>query len=129
LWQLRTLINPMVVGRFLGPEGVGYVALAIRFSEVLSFFRNVSWRLSIAALAKVQSDFPRLRTALEEAMALQVLAVGPLLGAFSLLATPLIPLLFGQQWEPALQVFPLIALGVLVNVVFNMQSSVLYVLR
>lgn len=129
LWNLRTLVNPLIVGSFLGPKGVGYVTLAIRFAEVLAFFRNVSWRLSIAALAKVQSDFPRLRQALEEAMTLQVLAVGPLLAGFSLLATPLVPWLFGTQWAPALTVFPLIALGTLVNVLFSMQSSVLYVLR
>lgn len=129
LWNARMLVNPLIVGRFLGPTGVGYVALAIRFAEVLAFFRNVSWRLSIAALAKVQRDHTRLRSALEEAMTLQVLAVGPLFGAFALLAPTVIPWLFGAQWQPALTVYPWVALGILVNVLFNMQSSVLYVLR
>ncbi|MBX5445310.1 oligosaccharide flippase family protein [Sphaerobacter sp.] len=129
LWQLRSLVNPLIVGRFLGPAGVGYVSLAVRFAEVLSFFRNVSWRLSIAALAKVQTDHARLRAALEEAMALQVLAVGPLLGAFSLLAHPVIPLLFGARWSPALRVYPAVAVGALFGALFNIQSSTLYVLR
>ncbi|MFO7271326.1 oligosaccharide flippase family protein [Sphaerobacter thermophilus] len=126
--RLRDLINPLVVGHFFGPEGVGYVALAIRFGEVLSFFREVSGRVSIAVLAKVQDDYSRLRRGVEEAMTLQVLAVGPFLCGFSLVAIPLVPLLFGARWEPALEVYPFIALGMLVNTVFNVQASALYAL-
>jgi PST family polysaccharide transporter len=39
------------------------------------------------------------------------------------------PVVFGSEWERALDVYPFIALGYLVNATFNMHSSVLYVLR
>jgi PST family polysaccharide transporter len=129
IWHLRRLVNPFVVGSFLGPEGVGYVALTIRLVESLSFVKGATWRLSIAALAKVQRDVPRLRKGLEEAMGLQVLALGPLLAGFALAAPWLLPLLFGDRWDPVLLVFPFIALSYLVNAVFNMHASVLYVLK
>ena len=129
VWQLRMLVNPLIVGRFLGPEGVGYVALAIRMVEVLSFVKNATWRLSIAALAKVQRDLPRLRRAMQEAMGLQLLGLGPLLAGFALVAPWLLPLLFGDRWAPVLYVYPFIALSYLLNAVFNMHSSVLYVLQ
>ena len=129
VWQLRILVNPLIVGRYLGPEGVGYVALAIRIVEALSFVKGATWRISIAALSKVQQDFTRLRRALEEAMGLQMLALGPLLAGFALLAPWLLPRLFGDQWSPVLLVYPFIALSYMANAVFTMHSSVLYVLR
>lgn len=129
IWRLRALVNPFVVGSFLGPEGVGYVALGIRMAETLSFVKNATWRLSIAALAKVQQDLPRLRRALEEAMGLQLLGLGPFLAGFALLAPWLLPFLFGDDWTPVLTIYPFIALGYLSNAVFNMHSSVLYVLQ
>jgi PST family polysaccharide transporter len=131
LWvfQLRNLVNPLVVGRYLGAEAVGYVALAIRLVGVLGFVGGAAWRLSIPALAKVQQDLPRLRRALEEAMGLQILAQGPLLAGAALLSPWVLPAMFGDRWDSVLLVYPFIALGSLVNAVFNMHSSVLYVLQ
>ena len=127
VWQLRRLVNPLVVGRFLGPEGMGYVALAIRLVEVLSFVKNATWRLALAALAKVQRDPVRLRRALEEAMGMQLLGLGPPLAGFALVAPWLLPLLFGERWDAVVLLYPFIAMSYLANAVFNMQSSVLYV--
>ena len=129
IWAFRRLVNPLIVGHFLGPQGVGYVALAVRIVEVLSFVKDASWRLSIVALAKVQGELPRLRRGLEEAMGLQSLALGPLLAGFAVVAPWLLPLAFGNDWLPVLKVYPFIALGYFVNAVFSMHSSVLYVLQ
>ncbi len=129
VYQLRNLVNPLLVGRYLGAEAVGYLALAIRLVYTLSFARRATYRLSIPVLAKVQQDLPRLRRAMEEAMGLQLLVLGPSLVGFALLGPWLLPLMFGDQWTPVLLVYPFIALGSLVNAVFNMHSSVLYVLQ
>jgi len=128
IWQLRDLVNPVVVGRFVGAEGVGYVALAARLVEALAFVRGATYRLSIAAFAKVQGRLDRLRSVLEEAMALQLLVIGPLLAGFAAVSVWLLPFLFGERWEPVLTVFPFIALGYLINALFNLHSSVLFVL-
>ncbi len=127
IWELRTLVNPIVVGRYLGPEAVAFVSLAIRFATLLGFVKNAAWRLSIAVLGRVQDDLHRMRTALEEAMSIQVLAVGLPLGGFSLVAPVVVPLLFGEEWLPVLDVYPFVALGLLMNAVFGIQASVLYV--
>lgn len=129
VWQLRTLVNPLIVGRFLGPEGVGYVALAIRMVEVLSFAKHATYRISIAVLAKLQGDHTRFRRAIEEAMGLQALAIGSFLAGFAAVSPWMVPLVFGSRWDPILKVFPFIALSYLINSVFNMHSSVLYVLH
>ncbi len=129
IWQLRPVIKAVVVGRFLGPEGIGYLTLAESMVDGLSFVKAAAWRLSIAALAKIQDSLPSLRRALEEAMALQVLAVGPFLAGFAVVSPWVVPLLFGERWRLTLVIYPFVAFGVLVNTVFNMHSSVLYVLK
>jgi len=129
VWNLRALVNPLVVGRYAGADAVGYVALTIRIVEQLSFVKEVSWRLSIAALARVQDDRTRLVRAVTEGMSLQAMAVGPLLLAFGSIAPWIVPLMFGSRWLPVLEVYPFIALSYLSNAMFNLQASALYVLR
>jgi O-antigen/teichoic acid export membrane protein len=127
IWEARILVNPLIVGRYIGPEGVGYTNLAIRMVEALAFVKRVTVRLSVVAFAKVPDDYARLRRAMEEAMGLQVLAVAPLLAGFAAIAPWLVPALFGEQWDPVLIVYPFIALAYAVNAIFNMPTSVLYV--
>lgn len=126
LWQLRSLVNPVIVGRFAGAEAVGFVALAIRLVEMLAFAKSVTWRLAMAALAKLENDKTRLRKSVEEGMRLQALAVGLPMAGFAIAAPVVLPLVFGKDWTPALQIFPLIAIGYLANSMFNLHSSVLY---
>jgi len=129
VWQLRSLVNPLVVGRYGGAASVGYVALAIRIVEVLSFVKTATWRLSIAALARIRDDRARLARSVAEGMKLQALAVGPPLLAFGLVASVVIPRFFGPRWSAVPTIYPFIALSYLANSLFNLHSSALYVLR
>ncbi len=129
VWQLRVLVNPLVVGRYAGADAVGYIALAIRMVEQLSFLRYVTWRLSIPALAQVQGNLARMVKAISEGASLQTMASGFPLVAFGLVAPWIIPATFGSRWLPVLEVYPFIALGILANAAFNMHSSALYVLQ
>jgi O-antigen/teichoic acid export membrane protein len=128
IWSARLLVNPLIVGRYLGPESVAYVSLATRLVEVASFVRTATWRLSIAALAKVQGDVDRIRRAIDEGTMLQILGVAPFLCAGSI-GTLLLPDLLGGSWYPVIGIFPFLALGALANAAFSMHSSALYVLK
>lgn len=129
VWQLRSLVNPLLVGRFLGAEAVAYVALASRMVELLGFVKSATYRLSIAALARLQGDRSRLSKAITEGMGLQVMAIAPFLVVVSWLGPLLLPLVFGPKWSPAMLVYPFIAVSLLANAVFNMHSSALYALN
>lgn len=129
IWQVRTLINPILVARFAGPQAVGIVALAIRLADVLAFAKNATWRIAMAALAKLGERRDLLRRSIEEGMRLQALAAGGPLAIFAAVAITVFPRIFGHRWDAALYVFPFIAIGYLVNSTFNMHSSVLYLLR
>jgi O-antigen/teichoic acid export membrane protein len=127
VWQLRTLVNPLLVGRFAGTEAVAFVALAIRIAEGLGFVRIAAGRLAIAALARLSHDRAKFQSALENALQLQVLTLGPLLCLFALAAPAIVPRLMGVRWLPSLQVYPFVAAGVLVNSLYNLQASALFV--
>ena len=92
-----------------------------------SFVRNVAWRLSIAAFGRLQRDLPRFRRAVEEAMALQTLTVAPLLAILGSIGPWLLPAVFGDKWEPVVRLFPYIAIGMIFQAVFNMETSALFV--
>jgi PST family polysaccharide transporter len=129
VWQLRSLVSPLLVGRYLGAEAVGYIALAIRFVRGLSFVQAAAWRISLVIMARVQQDKARLVRAVTEGAKFQLLGQGPLLVAFGWSLPWLLPLLFGSSWLPVIIIYPFIALSYLTNVVFNFHSNALYVLE
>src|SRR5437870_4784100 len=129
VWQLRGLVNPVVVGRLAGAEAVGLVAVGIRIAEGLSFARSATWRLAMATLAKLDMDPARLRRSIGEGMRMQALLVGLPLAVFALVAPVGLPVVLGHRWGAALSVFPLIAIGCLSNAMFALHSSVLYLFR
>jgi PST family polysaccharide transporter len=129
LWQLRGLVNPLIVGHFLPADAVGQVGLAIRMLELLSFTKTVAYRLSVAVLAKVQQEPAKLVEAATDGMRLQTLALGPVLIGFSWFGGLLLALVFGPRWDPVMAVYPYLALSYLTNAQFNIHSSILYVLH
>lgn len=129
VWQLRTLVNPLVVGRWLGAEFVGYVALSIRMVEYLSFVKDAIWRLSIPTMARRQNDTARLARVISEGMLLAVVSSGLILVFFTGAVLWLFPWFFGKTWFPVITIFPYIALSYLTNSLFSLHSSALYVLQ
>lgn len=129
IYQLRNLVNPIVVGRFAGAEAVGYVAVGVRIASLLSFAKSATWRLAMPAFARLNRDTGQLRNGITEGMRFQAVSVGLPLASFALLAPFLIPLGLGHHWTPVVRVFPFIALSYLSNAMFNLQTSVLYIFR
>lgn len=121
------LVVPLVVGGFLGARGVGIAALTLRLADTLSFVNRATYRLSIVTMGKLQQDLPRLKRAVDSAMALQVLGVGPLLVAFSLTGTVAVPLFLGERWAAVMSLFPYVALNYLLMALFTMQTAALVV--
>jgi PST family polysaccharide transporter len=128
-WQLRALVNPLVVGHFLGAEAVGQIGMAVRIVEALTFVKAIAWRLSAATLSRIQHDKQKLQEAVTLGMELQTLALAPVLLGFAWLGGLFLPQLFGERWSPALDVFPFIAVSYLTNAQFSMHSSVLAVFQ
>ncbi|SIR47432.1 oligosaccharide flippase family protein [Bosea sp. TND4EK4] len=129
IWQLRMLLNPMIVGPALGAQAVGLIGMAIGLLEMLSIVKTIAWRLSVSMLGRFQQDAAKLRRAVTEGMELQVLAVGAILLGFGWTGGVLVPLVFGARWAPVMDVYPYLAVGYLAAAPFNMHSAALSVLN
>ncbi|MEX2181710.1 MAG: oligosaccharide flippase family protein [Gemmatimonadaceae bacterium] len=124
--QLRELVNPLIVGRWLGVEGVAIVAIAVRLVEAASFVKTSAWRLALPTLARLQNAPAKLGAAVTEGMRLQLLVVGPMLLVLVTVSPWVIPTLFGDEWLAVRTILPLIAAGTLTSAMFNLHSSALF---
>jgi O-antigen/teichoic acid export membrane protein len=129
VWQLRMLVNPLIVGPALGARAVGIIGMTIGLLEMLSIIKTIAWRLSVAILTKFRSDVDRLRTAVTEGMELQVLAVGTILLGFGWAGQFVVPRLFGERWLGVMDIYPYIALSYLTQATFNIHSATLSVVN
>jgi PST family polysaccharide transporter len=128
IWQLRMLVNPLIVGSVLGGSAVGLIGMTIGLLEMLSVVKTVAWRLSVSVLGRVQHDMDKLRRAVTEGMELQTLAVGALLLGFGWAGRFVIPLVFGERWAPVMDFYPFIAVSYLSVASFNVHSAVMSVI-
>jgi O-antigen/teichoic acid export membrane protein len=129
LVQMRSLVNPLIVGHFLGAEAVAYVGLTVRLMELLATVKTITWRLSLAAFGRIQTQPDKLTKAINEAMQLQTLAIGPMLLAFSWFGGAILLMITGARWAPVIELFPFVAVAYLTNAQFNMHVSALQVLN
>jgi hypothetical protein len=52
-WQLRNLVNPIVVGAVFGPSGVGIVARTLRLVTAIGSMREIVRRLSLPGMRRL----------------------------------------------------------------------------
>jgi PST family polysaccharide transporter len=124
--NLRRLRLPLLVSRLGGAEIVGYISIAMRLAEQLAILRLVVRRMSISVMAKLVDKPEQTRNAISKGMTYQALLIGPICAAFSCTSAWLIPLMFSKEWLISAQIFPFIAVGVLVGAVFELHTSSLY---
>lgn len=114
LAQVRLPIVLAVVGRVLGTEAVGFLALALRVVEYVTLFKTAVQRVSLAVLGHLQAEPSRFLRALEEATLLQILVIWPpllLLVAFF----PRVGLLLFPDWRAVGELLPLLGVAQLLS--------------
>jgi O-antigen/teichoic acid export membrane protein len=93
----------ILIGRFLGPQDLGYYTLAYRL--MLYPLQNVSsviGRVMFPVLSQFQDDNVKFRSVYLKAIATISLIVFPLMTGLCVLAEPFILVVFGQQWRPVI---------------------------
>lgn len=105
----RELVNPIVVGPLAGGAAVGIVALAMRLMETASALARVVSRVVFAGLSRLQANRTRFGARMSEAISVQLLLLGLLLGVGAVAAPVFLPAVFGDEWKPVLALFPWLA--------------------
>jgi PST family polysaccharide transporter len=125
--RLGNLVNPLVVGTFLGATGVGYVAFAQRLVDTMGFAQRGAYRLGMVAMSRVGSEEKsRLRYSIEEGSLLQLLALAIPFACFGIAAHWLVPALFGHEWAKAVPLYSLLALATVLGTSGFIQTTFLY---
>lgn len=124
--NLRTLTIPLLVSRLAGVEAAAIANVAFRVVQKLLLLRWVIRNMAISVIAKIMNDQEAVKHALSEGMLYQALLLGTICAAFSGFASWIVPAVFGQGWILSAQIFPCIALSIIVSALFDLHSALLY---
>jgi PST family polysaccharide transporter len=100
--ELLLNLDYFIVGAILGVEALGFYLLAFNLSNwPISIMREGIRRVSIAGFARLDEDRSHLNAQFTKAVGLLVTAALPIVLALSVLAVPIIHVLYGEKWEPS----------------------------
>jgi PST family polysaccharide transporter len=100
----------IVVGRFLGKDGLGFYQMA--YTLMLYPVQNISsvmGQVLLPAFSRIQDDNERFRSAYLKSCMLTGLITFPVILGMCAVADPLIRLILGAKWIPAISTFQILA--------------------
>ncbi|MGH6918449.1 MAG: oligosaccharide flippase family protein [Geminicoccaceae bacterium] len=112
LLLLRQQSPRVLIGYFLGPVALGYYGVSWRIIEILHliFIRPLS-DVALTAFARLQSDTEHFRKVLYAAGRLGAMIAMPTFVGLALVAPELLPATLGGQWDGAIPVVQVLAIG------------------
>lgn len=115
LYFLRDRIDALLVGKLMGPEALGLYDLALEVASLpTSEIAGPVNRAVFPGYAQIGHDRERLRRGYCEAVSVILLVTVPASVGIGLLAEPLVLLLLGDHWRPAVPLIQaLVVFGVL----------------
>jgi O-antigen/teichoic acid export membrane protein len=128
VWQLRDLVNPIVVGAAFGPSAVGIVALTLRLVAAIGTMREIIRRLSLPGMRRLIGKEAQLRSFAENARDAQIFLVGLPLLTFSFMLPLLEKWGIGRSWHGVTKLYPLLAIAHLVGTFSVLPVSALVIM-
>lgn len=100
---LRENVDNFVIGRLLGSASLGFYALAYNLANLpRRQMSSIVSRVTFPAFSKAQDNDSFIREAYTKVLRYVSLITFPLLGGLAVLAPQLIPVIYGDQWIPAI---------------------------
>lgn len=123
-------VDKLVVGAYFGPYELGYYYLAQRIGIVLiELVTSVISRVSFTTFSRVQDDVERLNRVFRQlTFAASALSV-PVFSLVAVLATQLVPMVFGPGWSGSVPLMWILAPGWVVGAVMYFDRSILLATR
>lgn len=130
---LNTLYNniyKLVIGRFFPAATLGFFDRASIFTnQIMSGFLIALQQVTYPTLSKTQDDHQRLKRAFKKIITSVTFVNFPLAAFVALSAEPLIVLLLGKQWSPAVPFMQLLCVGAFVSHLSSVNQNLFKVLR
>lgn len=124
--NIKELVNPLVVGKMLGAEAMGHVAMAITLCEACTMFLSVSHRLSAGLFGKIHKEDSKIMRAISDGTFIQVWLAGSVLVGMSWIGSETLPYFFGLDWELTTKLLPFLAIFYLSSSITQLHASALF---
>ena len=103
-------LTGLLIGKFFNSSSMGYFTQAKKLEEIFSTsLETVVLQVTYPVLVEVKDNYERLRNALQQFNTLLLYVIAPLMLLLNLLATPVITILLGEQWLPAVPFLEVLA--------------------
>src|SRR5437868_2791824 len=115
LWFFSSRLDQMVIGRFAWVQTLGLYVVAGKIPEFAKMITHTPLaEVSLPALSQLQNDYRRLRAAIYKGMELNAVFSFAVFIGLAVVASDLVPFLFGDKWAGASDLCALLSLYALV---------------
>ena len=116
-----------IIGQLAGATALGYFLLAFNVASWAQTTLGMAIRyVSVAGFSRLsEQNDEALSTGVHKSMPLLVTVVAPIVALTSVLAGPLVTLLYGSRWDPAAPVLQVLVMLTLVRMVTGLVGDVL----
>lgn len=123
--QAYQSLSDLIIGRVFTSSDLGYVNQGKRYPQALGIVLDGAIQpVMLSAVSRVQDDVAKVKRVVRRALKTSTFLIVPAMLAFALVARPLVRLLLGEQWLPAvpfLQMYCLVYALLPINTT-NLQS-------
>jgi PST family polysaccharide transporter len=118
-WMSSGKIFTILVGYFLGVTAVGYLNIAQRAVDTLhDMLAGAAYHLALPIFSRHQKNRAALARAYRAGTEFAGLSVAPLFGGVAICASPIIVLIMGEAWLPAVPVIQALAIAAMLEFPF-----------
>lgn len=122
IWQFKDFAIPQIISHGTGTGFLGIYGLTNQFAQKLSFIRQIIWRLSLSATARMKQDTTKIRNAVQISSDMQSSLLAFLMVIIFVMIRS-IETYGGSRWLGISIVYPAIALGMLANGIFSVGCA------
>ena len=116
----------IVIGRLFSAGDLGFFTRAKTLQDLPSgVLSNMVSRVTLPVFASIQNDQARVKNGLKQALTMTMMANTPIMLGMAVVSDPLIRVLFGPSWLPAVPYFQLLCLTGLLLPLHVMNLNVL----
>ncbi len=116
LWVTSVRLFTLAVGTVLGVAAAGYLSIASRIVDTLfDLLAGAADNFALPFFSRRQDNLPSLVSAYSTATEFSTLLTQPLFGGLALCAAPLVLVLLGETWLPAVPLVQVLAVGAMLQ--------------
>jgi lipopolysaccharide exporter len=123
---LSSRTDQILIGAFLGPEVLGYYALAWNtVVQPVYMINPIIGRVFAPILSTIQDDLARLRRGFLTLIGLVSMVSMPLITGLAAIAPILLPMIFGPEWASAVPIVQILAVVGVVRTIGNPSGALI----